>query len=107
MSGGDEIDAMQDLHPEQALSRTACSKALTKHILSHPDSKVLLKKKHIVVQATTIKRSATTHEQQWRHNAAVDSALSMLRECNAGLRKLLVKSFGELIRHSILGGDDA
>ena len=82
MCRGNAIDNIQDLHPERALSRAAFSILLTKHVLYHPDSKYLLKKKPVVAQATTTKRSAITYEQQWRWHTAVDSALSMLRERN-------------------------
>ena len=107
MSRGDAIDTIQDLHPEIALSRAACSKLLTKHVLDHPDSKGLPKKKPVLAQATTTKRSAITYEQQWRWHTTVDSALRILFECNTGFCKLTGKTFGELISHFIIGGDDA
>ena len=98
----DTIYTIQYFHPGWALSRTSCSKLLTKHIINHPENKNLLHEKPFVDQAITTKISAITYEQQWRWHTAVDIALSMLREYNTGLGKLSGKSFGGLIGHFII-----
>ena len=107
MNRSKAIETMQELYPERVLSRASCSKLLTRRILEHPDNKGKLKMKPVVVQATTTKRSEITYEQQWRWHTTVDSALNTLRERNTGVCKLTGKTFGELIVHFIVGGDEA
>ena len=63
MNRAEVIDTIQDMHPEHHLSRATCSRVLTSHILQHTDNKGLLKRKPVVAQSTTTKRSAITYEQ--------------------------------------------
>ena len=85
MDRREAIDTLQDLFPDRALTRASCSRVLTRSILNHPDNKGLLKKKPVVAQSTTTKRSAITFVQQWRWHKTVDSALNLLRLRNTGV----------------------
>jgi hypothetical protein len=67
MNRAEAINTIQDMHPERHLSRATCSQVLTlSHILQHTDNKGLLKRKPVVAQSTTTKRSAIIYEQQYR-----------------------------------------
>ena len=102
------IDTLQELMIDRGPpSREQCSKILSRHILNHPDSDGLLKKKIVVAQGTTTKRTAITFEQQWRWHTAVDAAYDQLRTRNTGMCKLTGKTFGELMGYFIIGGDEA
>lgn len=69
--------------------------------------KHLLKQNFRVAQATTTKRNAMSIEQQWRWHALIDYQLKKLRELNTGLCGCKCgKTFGELIDHFVLGGDE-
>ena len=57
-------------------------------------------------QATTIKRSAITVEQQFRWHHTYEQALNLLRARNTGVCKETGKTFGEVIHHFIIGGDE-
>ena len=54
---------------------------------------------------TTVKRTAITVPQQYRWHMAVDQALAFMRENNTGLTPD-GKTFGEVIDHFLLGGDE-
>lgn len=85
-------------------ARKQCSRILIRHILNHPGSNELLKKKLAVAQGTTTKFTAITFEQQWRWQTAV---YNQLRTRNTGRCKLIGKSFGKVMGHFIIGGDEA
>jgi hypothetical protein len=55
---------------------------------------------------TTTKRSGITLSQQFRWHTTYDSALDELRRRNTGLCNKTGKTFGELIQHFIVGGDE-
>jgi hypothetical protein len=57
-------------------------------------------------QATTTKWSAITVAQQFRWHTMYEAGLNQLRERNTGVCNLTGKTFGELIRHFIVGGDE-
>jgi hypothetical protein len=59
-----------------------------------------------VAQATTTKRSGITLSQQFHWHTMYDSALNELRCRNTGVCNLTGKTFGELIHHFIVGGDE-
>ena len=58
-----------------------------------------------IAQASTVKRSAITVEQQYRWHTTVDQAIQFLRENNTGLTPD-GKSFGEVMRYFMFGGDE-
>ena len=104
MSRAEAITTMQELLP---VSRKTGSKLLTKYVLRGTENKGVLKSNLVVAQPTTTKRSAITFEQQWRWHTTVDNAFEQLRAKNQGRCKLTGKTFGELIGHFIIGGDEA
>ena len=48
-----------------------------------------------------------TFEQQWRWHTIVNNAFNTLRQRNAGVCRLTGKTFGELMGHFVIGGDEA
>ena len=94
------IDLLQDLHP--ALGRTALTQAFDRNI--RRENKDLLTG-IVKAQASTEKRSAITVPQQYRWHSCVDAAFNFLREKNQGLTPD-GKTFGEVMDHFILGGDE-
>lgn len=96
------IDLVCGLAPH--LSRKQCSQILHRTIIpGNPDK---LKPHAMKAQATTTKRSAITVAQQFRWHTTFEAGLNKLRELNTGQCKLTGKTFGELIRHFIIGGDE-
>ena len=96
------IDLVQDIDPH--LSRTQARQTFSRTIRpNHPN---LLKPKTMTAQATTTKRSAITVPQQFRWLRTYNSCLDDLRRRNMGVCNLTGKTFGELIRHFIFGGDE-
>ena len=94
------IDKLHDMRPD--LTRKSVTNAFDRTI--RPQHKEVLTG---IVKAnpTTVKRTAITVAQQWRWHSAVDQALAFLREKNVGLTPD-GKSFGEVIDHFVLGGDE-
>jgi len=83
----------------QLSARRHLSRMLTKNF-SH-----LIKKKPVVAQATTTKRSAITVEQQFRWHRTYEGALNEMCRRNQGLCHLTGLTFGEVMHHFITGGD--
>lgn len=63
-------------------------------------------KKPVKAQQTTTKRSAITVSQQYRWFKLYQKGLQLLREKNTGVCRVTGKTFGELIHHFIIGGDE-
>ena len=66
----------------------------------------VLKPKAVKAQKTTSRRSQCTVAQQFRWRKMVDKAMNILRERNTGVCQVTGKTFGELIEHFIIGGDE-
>jgi hypothetical protein len=66
----------------------------------------VIKPLSLVAQATTTKRCMITISQQYRWFTTYNSALDELRRHNTGVCNKTGKSFGEVIEHFILGGDE-
>jgi hypothetical protein len=95
------VDMIQDLKPR--MNRKQASRSLTMHVIhSHPD---VLKQKVVKAQSTTTKQTAITVPQQWRWHTHMDSVFDELRHHNTGNCRCCGKLFGEVIEHSIIGGD--
>ncbi|KAJ1449690.1 hypothetical protein M885DRAFT_590330 [Pelagophyceae sp. CCMP2097] len=60
----------------------------------------------IRAQATMTKRTAITVAQQWRWHRLMDDTLKKLRERNVGCCPKSGKTFGEVLRHFVGGGDE-
>ena len=87
-----------ELLPKQAknyIARTFKKKAVGK-----------IKPRPVKAQKTTAKRSQCTVAQQYRWFKNYDKALRFLREKNTGVCNKTGKSFGEVIEHFVLGGDE-
>jgi hypothetical protein len=96
------IDLVQDISSH--LSRTQARQTFSRTIRpNHPN---ILKPKTMTAQATTAKRSAITVPQQFRWLRTYYGCLDDLRRRNLGVCNLTGKTFGELIRHFIFGGDE-
>lgn len=65
-----------------------------------------LKPRPVKAQKTTSKRSQITAAQQYRWLTNYQKALTFLREKNTGLCNETGKTFGEVIDHFIVGGDE-
>ena len=65
-----------------------------------------LKHKSVKAQKTTLCRSQCTVVEQYCWRKTVDKALDLLRDKNTGLCRKSGKSFGELIQHFVIGGDE-
>ena len=100
-TASEAIDLVQEINPD--INRTAASRHLV-HTLSARNPEIKLKPR--VAQATTTKRSNINVQQQFRWHTLYDSALNELRKRNVGVCNLTGKSFGELIQHFIVGGDE-
>jgi hypothetical protein len=96
------IDLVCGLAP--SLNRKQCSQILHRTII--PGNPEKLKPNAMKAQATTTKRSAITVAQQFRWHTMYEAGLNQLRERNTGVCNLTGKTFGELIRHFIVGGDE-
>lgn len=53
-----------------------------------------------------MKRSAITVKQQFRWHKMVDGVLNLLRHVNTGVCRLTGKTFGEVMHHFVVGGDE-
>ena len=96
------IDLVQELKP--ALDRKQASRALTRHVLRKSED---LKNNLVKATATTTNRSAITVGQQFRWHNTYESCLNLLRKRNTSLCKKSGKSFGEVMHHFIIGGDES
>lgn len=91
---------IQDIHP--GLDRRQATQAFDRHI--RPANKAFLTG-IVKAQGSTEKRSQITVAQQFRWHSAVERAFTFLRKNNIG-ESAGAKSFGELMPHFILGGDE-
>ena len=66
----------------------------------------LIKPRAVRAQKTTTKRSQCTVSQQYRWRKRYKNGLKFLREKNTGLCKMSGKTFGEIMEHFIVGGDE-
>eukprot|EP00966_Prymnesium_polylepis_P155365 3588403-Prymnesium_polylepis.1 len=101
MSRRDGIQMVQDLQPELNSKQAA----------HQFDRQVRGKHKEeltgiVKAEATTTKRSAVTVDQQFRWHSCVDEAFKELRERNTGTTPD-GKSFGEVMAHFLIGGDES
>ena len=96
------IDNMSTLQPELSQQQSKNHYHRT-FIKKHADR---LKQKPVKAQKTTSKRSQCTVAQQFRWFKLYEKALCFLRTKNTGVCNKTGKSFGELIDHFILGGDE-
>ena len=65
-----------------------------------------IKSKPVKAQKTTSKRSMITVEQQFRWFKTYGEGVNYLRRMNTGTCKKTGKTFGEVIQHFIIGGDE-
>ena len=65
-----------------------------------------IKSKPVKAQKTTSRRSQCNTAQQWRWFKTYNEALARLRRKNVGVCQKTGKSFGELMHHFIIGGDE-
>ena len=71
------------------------------------NNSTIVKAKLVAAQATTTQQNSITVVQQYCWHKFVDSAINFLRSKNKGLCKCgNSKTFGELIDHFIIGGDE-
>ena len=82
-----------------------------KQIINHRQTfskkhKKRLKPKSVMAQKTTSRRSQHTLARQFRWFKAHKKALDFLRKHNTGTCPKTGKTFGELIEHFVLGGDE-
>ena len=101
-SPSEAIEYIRELNPDLSFIQAKCRFNRTL-VLGHPDKS---KKHEAKAQATATRRSAITVEQQFRWHTTYDGALNDLRRLNTGLCRLTGKTFGELIRYFITGGDE-
>ena len=94
------VDLVQEVKPE--LRRSQCEQALATVRACHRAELTGIVK----AQATTTKRSAITVTQQYRWHTTYESVLDELRRHNTGLCKHTGKTFGEVIDHFVVGGDE-
>jgi hypothetical protein len=98
----DIIEDIQQLQPEigPKQAQNYYSRTFKKR------SKGRLKPRAVKAQKTSTRRSNITVAQQYRWFKLYGRALRYLREKNTGVCRLTGKSFGELIDHFIVGGDE-
>ena len=94
------LDMIQDLRPELKLDQIR--RAFDRRI--RPGNVDVLTG-IVKAQASTEKRSQITVPQQYRWHTTIDSAFNFLRNNNLGTT-LDGKSFGEVMPHFVLGGDE-
>ena len=103
-SPSEAVSLVQEVAPE--LSRKQASQILHRTILNNPEAQKLLKPRPLEAQVTTTKRCAITIEQQYRWHQIVENALNFLRTRNTGVCRQTGKTFGELLHHFIVVGDE-
>ena len=101
-SRSEAIDMVQEVN--QTLTRKQASRQLTDYILRKNE---MVKNSLVKSTAITTIRSAITVEQQFYWHYIYESCLDKLRDVNKGLCKKSGKSFGEVIQHFIIGGDES
>lgn len=93
---------LQQIHPEigpEAASNYVCRTFKKK-------SQGRIKPKPVKAQKTTSKRSCCTVAQQYRWFKNIEKGFRFLREKNTGVCNKTGKSFGELMDHFVVGGDE-
>ena len=98
----DIIQNLQELQPEMAPDQA-------KNYIHRTFKKVAkgrLKPKAVKAQKTTSKRSQCSVAQQYRWFTNYEKGLRFLREKNTGVCRKTGKTFGELINHFVVGGDE-
>jgi hypothetical protein len=95
------IDMLQELKPE--LSRKQASNAWSNNIMKNYRKEIT---GVVKAQATTVKRSAITVEQQYRWHTTYESCLNLLHEKNTGQCRKTGKPFAVLSPHFVIGGDE-
>ena len=96
------VDLVLELNPQ--LCRSRASKALTNHVLRKSEK---VKNSLVVAQSTTTKRSVITIDQQFRWHKTIEYAYGELCSRNKGVCTKTGKSFGEVMQHFIVGGDES
>lgn len=102
LTPADIITKIQRMQPELS-ERQAANHYSRSFLKKH---KGRLKSKPVKAQKTTSRRSQCTVAQQFRWFNMYGKALQFLREKNTGVCRKTGKSFGELIEHFIIGGDE-
>ena len=96
------ISHLRELQPQ--LSRTQAENYFQRTFFKHHKGKI--KKKTVVAQRTTTKRSAIAVAQQFFWFMQYEEGLNFLREKNKRVCRKTGKHFGELIEHFVIGGDE-
>lgn len=102
LTPADMIAKIQRVQPE--LTEKQAANHYSRSFLKKHKGK--LKSKPVKAQKTTSRRSQCTVAQQFRWFNMYGKALKFLREKNTGVCRKTGKSFGELIEHFIIGGDE-
>lgn len=103
-SPSETIDVIQELVP--GLDRKQAAQAFHRTIRPKISGAGGIKPRPVKSQGTTTKRSAITISQQYRWHKSVEKALDFLRRENTGVCRKTGKTFGELVHHFIVGGDE-
>ena len=93
---------MQKLDPK--LSAEQAKNHYYRSFRKHHKGKI--KPNAVKAQKTSSRRSQITVAQQFRWRKTVEKAMSILREKNTGVCNKTGETFGELMEHFIIGGDE-
>ena len=97
------LETIQTMHP--ALSKKQVRDHYHRTLKKRQSH--LIKPSFCVCQATTTRRNAISVKQQWRWHQLINNELDFLRKNNTGVCKCgCGKTFGELIDHFVIGGDE-
>lgn len=102
MTLADTRDAISELQPDLSEKQVANYASRT-FFTTNKD----MLKRPVIAQATTTKRSCCTVEEQFRWFNQYEDALNFMRQNNTGRCRRTGKTFGELIIHFIVGGDES
>ena len=95
---------VQEMKPQ--LTRRQASNQLDRRILPIEHAKGKLKKGTVKAQATSTERSAITFDSQKRWYDFVTALFNKARVDNTGVCKVTGKTYGELMRHFVIGLDE-
>ena len=98
------IDMVLEVNSD--LSRKQASQTINWTIRPKATGKGGIKPKPVKAQAMTTKRSVITVKQQFRWHMTVEKVFDFLRRMNTGVCCQTGKSFGEVMHHFIIGGDE-
>lgn len=101
MTNLEAVDMVQDLEP--ALTRKQISQSFRRTVRKNHKSVL---SNIVKAQASTTKRNAITVSQQFRWHQNVQASMELLRERNTGRAHNGSSSFGELMPHFVVGGDE-